>query len=176
MSKTLDTCKRIENKMDIVYDHFIGLGCVPSVCTITECAQCTIEEENMEKSTYHHERYALRNRLYAVRGEKEREIRKHYNVEVPFPETAEDIVVKIQSGKFKFADDGKHKSDPDYYCDPVREGIIFVDPDVKVDFETCHEKVREMNDDADKIQLDIDVLEPEKALKEFRKFEERTYH
>lgn len=164
-----------------------GLGCVPSVgksdLEILREHNARIEkEQNMntttvtvEKKTHDHERFCLRNAVYEEKQTKDRELRERYNIDCPKPKTAKDIVVAIQNGKFKYRDEGKHSEDPYWYHEPFN-GICFCDPDKEPDHVSYAEAQDKMNEAANDVLLDIEVLEPEKALKSLRTFKEKKYH
>jgi hypothetical protein len=188
---------RMAKAVGEIIDNLAGLGCNPSISnTSATCAAkpmfCLMEqpcqlkqdkEDNMyptatvEMKTYDNERRSLRNALYSLRAKKEDDLRKHYNIDCESPRdlSPKELVDKITSGKFKFKDDGDHSGSREWYCNPL-DGICLCDPDKEPKYEEFHAAREKMTEDGIKIDLDISVLEPEAALKSYRKFEERTYH
>jgi hypothetical protein len=166
------------NELEFKMMQLAGLGGIPNIGS-TEPSECNYahQEKNMNETinTYVHERSSLRSAIHAARHEKDKELRKTYNIDCDQPRSPKEVIVAIQNGKFKYRDEGKHMNEDSYYCEPFN-GICFCDPDKEPDYVGYRKANEAMEEDTRKVFLDISVLEPEKALKAFRSYEERKYH
>jgi hypothetical protein len=150
-------------------------------CASVPCSYTSMNDEmenimNTETSRdFREERRVLSRALYDAKENKVSDLKKVYNIEGPIPRTVKEKVSLIQSGKFKFADNGEHADNPDYYYN-LDSGLIWVDPEKEPNYEDFHKACEKIEKDRDDALLEVSVLEPEDALKSVKKFKERTYH
>jgi len=180
MSKKYDQMKKR------IYDLELLVGLQPTpVSTLnpcnSACEEITMNTANatvtVEKKTYETERRSLRDAVFTARTTKDSELRKHYNIDCIDSEdlSPKELVDAIKSDKFKYKEDGEYSEKKNWYCSPL-SGICFCDPDKKPNHEDYYKARDKMTEDANKVNLDISVLEPSESLKSYRKFEERKYH
>src|SRR5882672_2199873 len=162
MSKKYDQMKKR------IYDLELLVGLQPTpVSTLnpcnSACEEITMNTANatvtVEKKTYETERRSLRDAVFTARTTKDSELRKHYNIDCIDSEdlSPKELVDAIKSDKFKYKEDGEYS-------------------EKKPNHEDYYKARDKMTEDANKVNLDISVLEPSESLKSYRKFEERKYH
>jgi hypothetical protein len=190
MSKKYDQLKK---RIHVLEDKFrrnevntlVDLSLPPIGSELAQLQTCNYAQEydmntatvTVEKKTYESERRSLRDAVFNTEQKKDGDLREHYNIDcVEYHNMSpKELVDAIKSDKFKFRDDGEYSEKKGWFCNPL-SGICFCDPDKKPNHEDYYKARDKMIEDAEKVRLDISVLEPADGLKSYRKFEERTYH
>lgn len=173
---------------EVLVDKLAGLGCVPSIgfkeeqpCNKQEPIMSTIEVNNSyETRERQDQRYRLRRAIEDSKEDKIRDLKEHYALvgKSRYQMSPKDLVVSIQSGKYRYALDlgtQQHLDDPEWWSNPL-DGIDFIDPDRKPDYEAYGKAIKHLEEDSDNLRLDIDILEPKDVLKRVREFKEKKYH
>ncbi len=92
-----------------------------------------------------------------------------------FPKTAQELVDWIKADEFELPDTKDDDYDPDDYKYDSFRGLRFK-PIHKKDREGYEKHVEKFYNDRNSLRLEIQVLEPEKALTNFKKLEKEYLH
>jgi hypothetical protein len=145
-----------------------------------EMLNCVITSLQNEVPMYtetESQRNYLKNRLYTVFEEKDRELGRKYGVEDDvYPQTWGELIDRIAKGRYVLPQENKDDSYEHHSLLDINYMIRWRDPDLKADkegYKIVKNKMRE----AKQAALDkISILDPKEGLNVLNEFEKATFH
>ncbi len=185
--KTLEEIQRMFIKIPYIDQNgSIGIHSLGSCTTATTTPQMKFtrcNEEDMETTmntvidTNSNARYALNRAVYSVYCKVERDAMKKFGfVDDDAPKTAAEIIKRITDGDITVPDVDAQDYDADDYRYDEWRGIKWRKPSMKKDRDGFEKHMDTFNKEKSALELEITVLEPVEALKNFKKFESKWIH